>query len=63
MTCLMMLPNITVLNLEGRNVTVGYNGRNIVVNDKKLLKADIIATNGVIHVIDNFLLDNRGKIK
>jgi transforming growth factor-beta-induced protein len=42
--------------LEGDNVKVGGSGNVINVNDAKVLKADVEATNGVVHVIDTVLM-------
>ena len=42
--------------LEGQNVKVSGSGKVINVNDAKVLKADVEATNGVVHVIDTVLM-------
>jgi len=45
----------SVKTLEGDDVTVSGSGNVINVNDAKVLKADVSATNGIVHVIDNVL--------
>jgi len=42
--------------LEGDDVKVSGSGNVINVNDAKVLKADVEATNGVVHVIDTVLM-------
>lgn len=41
--------------VNGQEVTIGTSG-GVTINDAKVIKADIQATNGVIHVIDTVLL-------
>lgn len=41
---------------QGKEVAVKVVGGNVLINDAKVIKADILATNGVIHVIDTVLL-------
>jgi len=51
---------LSVATVEGSNVTIdgrgGKFGPSVMVNDANVTQADIIATNGVIHVIDKVLL-------
>jgi len=42
--------------LEGGVVTVGGFGSTITVNNAKVLKADVGATNGIVHLIDTVLM-------
>jgi uncharacterized surface protein with fasciclin (FAS1) repeats len=35
---------------------VKVNGSNVMINDAKVTSADIVASNGVIHVIDSVVL-------
>ena len=42
--------------LSGDKVTVCRNGRHLKVNNATVVTPDVIATNGVIHVIDTVLL-------
>jgi uncharacterized surface protein with fasciclin (FAS1) repeats len=45
-----------VKTLEGDNVTVKLDGSGVMVNDAKVIKADVMASNGVVHIIDKVLL-------
>ena len=46
-----------VPTVEGQSLTVStYNG--VMVNNANVIKTDIVASNGVIHVIDTVLLPN-----
>ncbi len=45
-----------VKTLEGGDITVDLSGGTVKVNDATVIKADIPASNGVIHVIDTVLL-------
>lgn len=42
--------------VEGGNLTITVAGGGVMVNDAHVLKTDITASNGVIHVIDTVLL-------
>jgi uncharacterized surface protein with fasciclin (FAS1) repeats len=42
--------------VEGEDVTVSFNGKSVMVNNAHVVKTDVEATNGVIHVIDTVLL-------
>merc|ERR1712187_298202 len=46
----------SVKTLEGDTVTVGGSGSLIKVNDAKVLKADVSASNGIVHIIDTVLM-------
>jgi uncharacterized surface protein with fasciclin (FAS1) repeats len=51
-----MLKSGPVPTVEGTNITVKVKGKNVRINNKtKVTQADIKASNGVIHVIDNVL--------
>ncbi len=41
--------------LNGRTVMLSLNGRTVKVNDAAVVKADIAASNGTIHIIDRVL--------
>merc|ERR1711957_233593 len=45
--------------LEGGVVTVGGSGSIITVNNAKVLKADVSATNGIVHIIDTVLMPQK----
>ncbi|MEM9846233.1 MAG: fasciclin domain-containing protein [Pseudomonadota bacterium] len=51
---------LSVATVEGSTVKIdgtgGKSGPGVMVNDASVIQADIIATNGVIHVIDKVLL-------
>ena len=42
--------------VNGKMVKIEVEGEMVMVNDAKVTKADIVASNGVIHVIDTVLL-------
>ena len=42
--------------VNGQEVTIMVHDGNVMVNDAKVVKADVMASNGVIHVIDSVLL-------
>lgn len=42
--------------LEGNNVKITINDGNVMINNAKVIKADVSASNGVIHVIDTVLI-------
>ncbi len=42
--------------VEGSNVTISTADGNVMVNDAKVVKTDIMTSNGVIHVIDKVIL-------
>lgn len=46
---------------EGSTIEIGCDGDSLTVNGiKMVLKKDIVATNGVIHLIDQVLIPNSG---
>jgi len=45
-----------VKTVEGQDLTIDISGGTVKVNDATVVKADIPASNGVIHVIDTVLL-------
>jgi uncharacterized surface protein with fasciclin (FAS1) repeats len=51
----MNLPT-TVPMLDGGSITVSRNGTNLKVNDATVIVPDVLATNGIIHVIDTVLI-------
>ena len=42
--------------LNGQSVTITTSGDSVLINDSTVVQADILATNGVVHVIDAVLL-------
>ena len=42
--------------VNGQDVKITVNGGTVMVDDAKVVKADVLASNGVIHVIDTVLL-------
>jgi uncharacterized surface protein with fasciclin (FAS1) repeats len=42
--------------LNGKKVRIRVSGRNVFVNTSKVVKADVMATNGVIHVVNRVLI-------
>lgn len=51
----------TVKTLQGATVTTRSAGGNVLVNDAKVVAADVDAANGVIHVIDTVILPPSGE--
>ncbi len=46
----------TATTLLGKDITVTINGDGVFINDAKVIVADLVADNGVVHVIDAVLL-------
>jgi uncharacterized surface protein with fasciclin (FAS1) repeats len=42
--------------LQGQNINIRVRNNVVRINDAKVVKADIVCTNGVIHVIDKVIL-------
>jgi len=42
--------------VEGQNINVKLNGSGVMINDAKVVAADVSASNGVVHVIDKVIL-------
>jgi len=49
---------LLVPTLQGQNVLVTINNNGVFINDAQVIVADLIADNGVVHVIDGVLLPN-----
>ena len=47
-----------VMTVEGQPLKVSVKGSNVMVNNARVTKTDIVASNGVIHVIDTVVLPN-----
>ena len=45
-----------IITIEGKDVKVKINSKGVMINDGKVIAADVKATNGVVHVIDQVLL-------
>jgi uncharacterized surface protein with fasciclin (FAS1) repeats len=45
-----------ITTLQGQDVTVTIDGANVFINDAQVTVADVIATNGVVHVINAVLV-------
>merc|ERR1712228_554796 len=45
----------TITTVEGKDVTVSI-GKSVKINDATVVKADVLASNGVVHVVDGVLL-------
>jgi uncharacterized surface protein with fasciclin (FAS1) repeats len=46
----------TATTVQGDNISITVEGMNVMVNDANVIKTDIEASNGVIHVIDTVLM-------
>ena len=46
--------------VQGQPVAISVMGKTVKINDTKVIKADIMASNGVIHVINSVLLPPAG---
>lgn len=46
----------TATTLQGGNVTVNSSGGGVTINNAKVVATDVMASNGVIHVIDTVIL-------
>jgi len=47
-----------VKTVEGQALTIDVSSGGVKVNDANVIKTDIVASNGVIHVIDSVVLPN-----
>lgn len=52
---------INVATLSGEAVTVSFDGENVFVNESTVIATDILANNGIIHVIDAVLIPTMGE--
>jgi uncharacterized surface protein with fasciclin (FAS1) repeats len=46
----------SAITVNGQDLKLTVNDGTVMVNDAKVVKADVLASNGVIHVIDTVLL-------
>jgi uncharacterized surface protein with fasciclin (FAS1) repeats len=46
----------TAKTLQGQNINIRVRNNVVRINDAKVIKADIVCSNGVIHVIDKVIL-------
>jgi len=51
------LSNTSVATLNGKKIKVNLSN-GVMINDSKVVKADITGSNGVVHVIDKVLIPN-----
>ena len=42
--------------VQGENINISVNGQKVMINDAEVVAADIMASNGIIHVIDTVIL-------
>jgi transforming growth factor-beta-induced protein len=49
----------TIETLQGDELTVSIEGGNVFINGAAVVEADLEASNGVVHVVDGVLLQNR----
>jgi transforming growth factor-beta-induced protein len=50
----------SVATLNGADVTITVDGETVMVNDANVVAVDVMASNGIIHVIDSVLLPPAG---
>lgn len=46
----------TATTLQGSTITVGTSGGGVTINNAKVVATDVMASNGVIHVLDTVIL-------
>ena len=46
----------SVETLSGQNININFDGKSVMINNSHVVSADIMASNGIIHVIDTVLL-------
>jgi uncharacterized surface protein with fasciclin (FAS1) repeats len=44
--------------VQGQSLTIAVTGVNVMVDKAKVVKTDVVTSNGVIHVIDSVVLPN-----
>ncbi|KAH6855218.1 FAS1 domain-containing protein [Chaetomium sp. MPI-CAGE-AT-0009] len=54
-TDLLNADQMTLATLQGQNITVRRDGSQVFVNSARVILADILTSNGVVHVLDNVL--------
>ncbi|KAI2508388.1 transforming growth factor-beta-induced protein [Fragilaria crotonensis] len=45
----------SVKTLQGSNVHYTFNGTRLIINDSRVIEANILAANGIVHAIDKML--------
>jgi uncharacterized surface protein with fasciclin (FAS1) repeats len=56
-----MLKAGNVETVEGSNITVKIKGKKVMINNAKVLQADVKASNGIIHAIDTVIMPPAAK--
>jgi len=51
-----LMDDMLVKTVSGENLTISLSNGGVMVNDANVVQADIVCTNGVIHVIDTVLV-------
>ena len=46
----------SVTTAQGSDITIAVSGGSVMINDAKVIKTDVMASNGVIHVIDTVIV-------
>ena len=56
MTAAQVVKLSSAKTVNGQDLKISVNNGTVMVNDATVVKADVVASNGVIHVIDTVLL-------
>jgi uncharacterized surface protein with fasciclin (FAS1) repeats len=51
----------TAKTVQGSDVKITVDGKNVMINAAKVITVDVEASNGVIHVIDSVIMPPAGK--
>lgn len=49
----------TITTMQGKSLTVTKKGEDTIINDALVIEADVDASNGIVHIIDHFLMPSK----